>query len=350
MSELASTSAATPAPSPSSTSASTASTPVSTHDVASNIVSDVEDTGDLAATETPASPSNDDFDAEPAERVDAIGRVRVTSIPHPRVKQMIEKREQKLIAAVAKELGITKAAAELKLDDVLAGLKERGTKLTDFEGRLRHMDSVEAIIANDPDRFMQMLAQVDPRYAAYAKQQQQQAAHAQQRAGDEDSEPQPDYDLGNGQRTYSVEGLQKLRAWERRQVLKEVENRVKPFEERIKQDTERAATEKMQADMRERVNQQLERARKWPQFAEHEADILKALQNDRSIGLEDAYMQVVVPRLAGDRTKLRQEVVAEINAQPKTSSVTTTTAPKPADNKPKTTADVAREVIASFEK
>jgi hypothetical protein len=88
-------------------------------------------------------------------------------------------------------------------------------------------------------------------------------------------------------------------------------------------------------------------------FTENEQGMLDAMKAAQTAGkpisFEDAYMQVVVPKLASDRTKIRTEVLAEIEAVPKTSSVTATAAVKPAnDGKSKTTAEIAREVIASM--
>lgn len=314
--------------------------------------------GEEQPTPATAQTDSDDFDTEPAERVDGFGQKKVNNIPHPRVKQMIAKRERTLIATVAKELGITKAEAELSIDDVLGSIKERGTKFTDYEGRVKEMDALDQIIASDPDRFMQMLVQANPGYAAYAKQQAKAAAAVAQAgpaAGEEDPEPQPDFDLGNGQFTFSINGLKKLREWERRQTVKEVEgkfaDRYKPLEDKVKADAETAKAEKLRTEALTRVDQRLEKAKKWPQFNEHSEEILKTLQADKMLTLEDAYMHVVMPKLAGDRTKIRQEVLAEINGQPKSSSAAVAAAvPKADASKPKSTADHAREVLASFDK
>lgn len=298
----------------------------------------------------------DDFDAVPAEAVDSLGRKRVNSIPHPRVKQMIEKREKALITAIAKELGITKAEAELKLDDIIGGVKERGTKLTDFETRFKGVDAIETIMLNEPDRFMEMLPSLHPGYKEYVKQ--VQAAAAQAAQAEEDPEPEPDYDLGGGAKTYSVDGLRKLRAWERRQAVKEVnaglDGRLKPFEDQAKQQREAAAEETRRNEMNAQLQKRIDRARKWPQFKEHEAEIITAMDAERAKGnfvtFEDVYMQVVVPKLATDRTKMRQEVVDEINKQPRSSSVTPSVTPPVVADKPKTTADIAREVMAGLNK
>jgi hypothetical protein len=360
--------ASTEAASVSSASTPASSTPTDTASIAASIIADSENNDGVidtpAAAATTPKPATtpevdpDDFDAVPATMRDSLNRERVNSIPHPRVKQMIEKRERKLIATVAKELGITKAEAELKLDDVLGGLKERGTKLTDFETKFQGINAVEKIMANEPDRFMEMLGQLNPGYKAYAKQQAAAAAAAATTAADSDPEPEPDFDLGGGNKTYSVEGLRKLRAWERRQAVKEVnaglDGRLKPFEDQAKQQREAAAEEARRNEMHAHLAKRIERARKWPQFVDHEKDILAAMDAEKAKGnfitFEDAYMQVVVPKLAGDRTKIRQEVVDEINKVPRSTGVTTAVSPAAVTDKPKTTADIARELIAQMGK
>ena len=356
-------------PETASASASTTATPSSTSDIAASVIADMDaDNGSDSAPARAASSATsaetkpdtqpdidpDDFDAVPAEITDSLNRKRVNSIPHPRVKTMLEKREKKLIATVAKELGITKAEAELQLDDVLGGVRERSTKLTDYESQLRNITAAEQLMVSDPDRFMEMLSTLNPGYKAYQKAVAAAAAQATPQ-GDDDPEPEPDYDLGNGQKTYSLDGLRKLRAWERRQVVKELggslEQRIKPFEQERQQQAEREAAQRQLMERQTQLQKRVDRARKWPQFTEHEKDIVTLMDQERSRGnflsFEDAYMHVVMPKLAGDRTKIRQEVLAEINGQPRSTSVTPTAAPRETE-RPKTTAEIAREVMASL--
>ena len=352
--------------------AGSGSSPTSTADIAASVISELGDAalGDNApvAADAASKPADqntpvtdpDDFDAVEAETVDSLGRKRINNIPHPRVKTMIARREQKLIAAVAKELGITKAEAELKLEDVIGTVKERGTKFTEYETRVQGIESVEALMVQDPGRFMEMLATLNPTYKEWQKAAAQQQQQQTQSKTDDDPEPEPDYDLGNGQMTYSLDGLRKLRAWERRQAVKEVntglEARLKPFEQ-DRQQREQAEQQRQEFEQRrdqiaQDITQRLAAARKWPQFTEHEKDIRAHMDAERAKGnfvrFEDAYMQVVMPKLAADRTKIRQEVIDESNAQPKTTSTTSTPSAQKQTDRPKTTAEIAAEVIASM--
>jgi hypothetical protein len=268
---------------------------------------------------------------------------------------MIAKRERTLIAAVAKELGITKAEAELKLEDVIGGVQARGSKITDYESQIANVTAAERLMVTDPARFMEMLVAVNPEYSGYKK-----AAAAPAQAAvlepPTDAEPEPDYDLGNGQKTYSLEGLRKRDAWAERQMLARIEakmgERFKPFEDQRRETQERAAATALRDEQTAQLTKRVDRARKWPQFTEHEKDITALMDTERGrgnfISFEDAYMQLVIPKLAGDRTKIRQETIAELNSQPRSSSATSTVAPKADESRPKTTAEIAREVMASL--
>lgn len=363
--------ASAPASSSAAPAAAAASTPVrvSTSDIAARVISDAEGDGpassaaalsSAAAEPTAASPDPDpdDFDAQPVERVDALGRKRENAIPHSRVQKMIAKKqaqaEQAVITQIAQSLGISKAEAELKLDDITGALTERSTKMTDYEARLKVAEQVDHIMATDPDRLIQMLAQADPRYARFAKVLEA-AASAAATQVDDDPEPQPDYDLGNGQMTYSLEGMRKRDAWKERQIEKKLlgklDEKLSPYEQERQQRETAQRRDALTRDASAAINARLTKARQsWPQFTEHEDAIATAITQNPQLTLEDAYMQVVMPKLAADRQKLWQEFIAEQNKHPHSTSATTAAAATaaPTDGKPKSTADIARRVMASM--
>lgn len=302
----------------------------------------------------------DDFDAVQPETVDSLGRKRVNSIPHPRVKTMIEKATKKQIAAVAKELGITKAEAEIALDDVLGAVREKNTKFGEYETYFSSIRELEDEMQNRTEEFIRRAAGVNPNWKKIADllDGQGQPAKAQAvPAAEDDPRPEPDYPVRDAEgkeigRSYTAEGLEKRLAWERRQATREAEaklgDRLKPIEERYKNETDREREARIQADIDAKLTQQLDRAKKWHGFEDNAADILKALQGDKTISLHDAYVQVVMPKLAADRQKMREELLAEQNAQPRSTSATTTaTATKPTDG-PRDTASIAREVLREF--
>lgn len=359
---------------PSSAASPASSSPVDTASIAASVISDIEqgdgDGADEVVEEKPektaasqtttAQPDDDDFDAVAPERTDALGRKQENRIPHSRVTKMIAKKEKAIIASVAKELGITKAEAELRLEDVTGALTERKTKLSEYEERVKIAEAVEAIMDTDGDRFIRMLADTNPKvYGKFLKvfdqaaettpsRQSQQAA-----AADDDPEPPPDYDLGDGRKTYTLEGMRARDEWKERQITKRilgrVEEKLTPYEQE-RQQREQAQQQQqrrlqIEQDATKKVEQTLERASKWPKFLENEEEIAKVFTANPKMELVDAYLQVVMPKLSTERTTMRQELLAEINGHPNSTSLTSAAATSPKNEKARSTSDVAREVM-----
>lgn len=314
--------------------------PLSTAEVATNVIASAEaaaaDAADDAAsvTDTPAAEvtSTEQADAAapaptPAE-VDELAKElgleaprrpdgREQRIPYSRVKEMIEKKLQK-------------ATTEWE-----SKVKEHTDKLSSYESERQAFAEVQRLIQHNPEAFLQSLAQVNPAYSRFI------GGNAGAYKAPEDapaSMPQPDVDIGNGQRSYSVEGLNKLLAWQAQQTEARVVQRFAPIEQQWK-------SQAMQTQAAASVKAMIEDARQWPGFTEHEAEVLQALRADRKMSLDAAYRKVVLPKLQADRNKLREELLAEIKAKPTTTSVPT---PAPATPTPKTrtTEDIAREIIA----
>lgn len=329
-----------------------------TASVAASVIADMDGGGSgssdpapvAAAADAPPAADPDDFDAVAPETTDSLGRKRVNSIPHPRVKTMIEKATRKQIAVVAKELGITKAEAELRLEDVTGALTERNTRLTQYEQRLQNVESIEAIMAGDPDRFMAMMAEVHPGYREFAKQVVQAATAA---AAPDDPEPEPDFDMGDGRKTYSLEGLRKLREWDKRQAAQaargEIEKDIAPlrahYEQQTKREQQEAQARAVYAQASDKIEQTLVKAKQWPGFVDHGPAILEAYKARPDGDLFEAYLAVVMPAVAADRAKIREEVLADINKQGRTTSATASAAAARPTSGVRSTADLAREVM-----
>jgi hypothetical protein len=355
-----------------SSSSSSASTAVDTSSIAASVINDFEsgDANEPVAASTAATPATpepdpidpDDFDAQPAERTDVLGRKRENAIPHSRVKTMIGRK----IGAIAKELGIAKE--DVTINDVIANITESKTKYASYDDRFKQVDAVDKIMASEPERFIRMLAEADPQYKRFAAVLEQATAAAATTAAQapvaaaDDPEPQPDLPIkdeaGNiTGYTYSMEGLAKARAWDRRQAAREAEERVgKRLEpiEKERQDREKAASEAARAktiseEADKAIDALLGRAEKWPMFKDNEKVLLDAVLADKGLDIRDAYINFVIPKLAADRTKMKAELLAEINGKPKSTGVTpaaATAVAKP--DKPVTTADIARQVMAQF--
>jgi hypothetical protein len=353
----------------SASSSSSSSTPVDTASIAASVIRDAEagNTNTEETTrETPQQTAQsdqqqqqpqvdpDDFDAVEAETTDSLGRKRVNSIPHPRVQKMIAKKEKALIAQVAKELGISKAEAELTLDDVLGNVRERGTKFTEYEQRIQVAEQVEAIMEREGDRFIRMLAEANPdQYSKFLKVLDAVEQQQQQQQTDDDPEPEPDFDLGNGQMTYSLQQMRKRDEWRDRQVEKrllgKVEEKLSPYEKERKEREKQARIREIHEQASAALNEKLDRASKWPGFIDNQEAIAQLITKNPQLDLVDAYMQVVPPKLAADRNKMRSELIAELNEQPHSTSVQVSPAAQKKENTgPKSTADIAREVIAQF--
>lgn len=313
--------------------------PLSTAEVATNVIASAEaaaaDAAEDASSVTDAAPDAEAATTEqanpapaptPAE-VDELAKElglegarrpdgREQRIPYSRVKEMIEKKLQK-------------ATTEWE-----AKAKEHTDRLSTYEQERQHYATVQQMIEHQPEAFLQALAQANPAYRRFIAD----AGAIKAPVDAPASMPQPDVDIGNGQRSYSVEGLNKLLAWQAQQVEQKVTQRFAPMEQQWK-------SQAMQSQAAASVKAAIDDARQWPGFTEHEADVLQALRADRKMSLEAAYRKVVLPKLQADRTKMREELLAELKTKPTTTSVPT---PSPATPTPKTrtTADIAREILA----
>jgi len=213
-----------------------------------------------------------------------------------------------------------------------------------------------------PEQFLALAGQHDPRYKAFLEA--KQAPPAAPPAADPWAEgmPAPDLDLGNGSKTYSLDGIKALmqhtakvaKAEALREAEERIGSRIKPFEEQ----TQRQQTE---TALRERTSRTIDEAKTWPGFADHEADILKLLQADSAqakaegrrpqLTLEAAYRQAVLPKLAADRNAIREQVLAELKAQPVSTSVPRSGAEAISPNGGRrTTQDIAAATIARLSK
>lgn len=128
-------------------------------------------------------------------------------------------------------------------------------------------------------------------------------------------EPQPDAkDPASGELFYSPRQAALWAAWRADQIVsekvKELEGRFGPIEQRFAQN-----------DKQESLSRQIENAAQWPAFADHvdeiTAAIVEANQQKRKLSLEDAYIRIVVPKLAASKevtlAEAKKAVLAEMN-------------------------------------
>jgi hypothetical protein len=103
--------------------------------------------------------------------------------------------------------------------------------------------------------------------------------------------PAPDILLENGQETYSHGQLQKLLAFERRQLTEQFSQQLAPIQQ------ERMVTQRQQQAY-DHARQQIAKAKALPGFTEHEEDLKAYLKANPTASLNDAYMNVVPAKMA----------------------------------------------------
>lgn len=245
---------------------------------------------------------------------------------------------------------------------IASGLKRgqarwEGEKTGLVTERDRYKADFEQMIADvrgtDTRAFLERLAGYDPRYRAFLEQRVEAPPAAQ-----EDPEPGPDVDLGNGRFTYSIEGLKKRDEWRERQWEKKLDARLKPLTEREQADKERADMETRRQQTEARATDLLKEAQTWPMFGSFAADgtltpfqqeVLAAFKADPKLTLHQAYMKVATPKWSADRNAVRQELIEEQNKAPRSTAVTRTAEPARTVG-PVSTRDIAARTLAALEK
>jgi hypothetical protein len=321
------------------------SEPSSTADVAASILESYEE----PAAETPAEPAP--VEAAPASPVGVVesevdGLLREAGYTDPREPSGREHRIPHSKVRKIIENGLKKGRTEWET-----------TRQTIERERDEHKSQVETFrsLLSDPDekKFLAAIAEIDPRYARFLAP----PPVPQQQPEADDPEPAPDYDLGNGQMTYSLEGLRKVRAWERRQMQRELDAKLKPLTEREQRFQQEAQQREHEQQLRSRTQKELAEAQTWPMFGPLAADgtltpyqqeVLDELKRDKRITLRQAHLEV--ERRHQEPDKVRARLLAELKQAPKSTSVSRgpTDTPRPAG--PTSTADVAARVMERLER
>lgn len=244
---------------------------------------------------------------------------RENRLPHSRVKVMVSK---------AEERGYTKAKTEYE-----PKLQEVTTRTKQYEDRLEAISNVETIMFDHPDKFIEILPTLNPRYAEIltaAKKAQQEEAPVL------DGTP---------------EALEKRLVWEREQAKRDALRELDP----IVKDHQAA---QRNAALRPQLEAKLQQAvEQWPGFADNADAILTIMREDRLNAertrgrtkhtLETAYSQVMLDSIKKQQEsskvsrealekEIREKVIAELKAAPaatnlvagKTKPVTDAAAPK----------------------
>lgn len=322
--------------------------------------------------EEPATPEAQvDIPAAPAEPQDDFAKLvgvpqvgiagRENRIPYSRVKKITEKAVSDIAeAALGRKLNAGEKASDVVKAHV-AQIPTLTAKVQDYETRLNTVGQFEDVMVNDPNKFLTMLSKL-PAYKDFFTFVQQSAATIGQNqpasttavAGQPTAEqnpadamPEPDEELSDGSRVYSMDGLKKLLAWNASQV----ESRVsKQFEERYKPIENEWQERKRLEAVVPVIRKQIEEAKTWPMFNENQDEIVAALKANPNLSLEGAYRQIVVPKIVADRSRIKQDVLREAQHAPTSTSVPNRAATKPVAPTagPRSLEDIIKESIATL--
>ena len=300
----------------------------------------------------PADPAKADPAPEPEKAVSEADQLMLDAgydkdekqrIPKPKVRRIIEN-------------GLRKGREAFDL--------QRTTLETELKTSRGQLAELQQGVTGDPRAFLTELASIDTRYKVFLE---PPAAPAEP-ARDDDPEPGPDLPIGNGQKTFSLEGMRAVREWDRRQSMKEIDTRLQPFTDREKAAGQRTERQAFERQLHQTMSTQMQEAQTWPLFGSMAQDgsltpfqqeVLGALEADstaaRAAGqrprltLEGAYLKISAPRFAENDKAMRARILAELNTAPKGTSVSRgpTDAPRTGTV---STSDIAAKTLARLER
>lgn len=273
-----------------------------------------------AAAAAREAETTDDFDKVPAK--DATGRTN--RIPHPRVKVMVESAVKRAVEPITAERDTLK------------------THNAEYVARLTGIAETERLLFEEPKAFVEVLKTLkdDKGQLLYAGLfgDGAQAAATAAPLGDIDFKqaPQPDGTDGG----YTAEGLSKLLAWHGSEVAKRAAAQAtKDVEARMTErygPIERSFTEAQKRNQRAeqstaQVRATVAEAQSWRGFKEHASEIQKRFIEDgaaaqknggkyKYASLRECYEDVIFEQLTADHQKVYDRVVAQLKAQPGSTS------------------------------
>lgn len=318
----------------------------STAEIATGVIEAGEQPEQIA--ETPEAPVETQASAPPASTLSEAEQLlleegylgekladgRSNKIPYPRVKAMIDKSREKVVSEWTS-----------KYSAVEAQVKEAHG----------HLEQLRAAVLGDEEALIREFAAVNPRWQRFLE---QNAEPARQEFGTD--MPRPDYELPDGTRTYSLDGIQKqLIPWLtqaiKAEALKEVDSKL-TARERAERDKQSFA-QRSQAER----DRQMAEAQTWPMFGTltpgqpmtpFQSEVLAELRKDSEqaerekraprMSLRQAYLEVYARHQ--EPNKVRERVLKEMQSAPKRPALgpQQTETQKPATM---STQDIARSVL-----
>lgn len=253
-------------------------------------------------------------------------------IPYPKTRKIIDNQLGKGYRAIEKVLGIETGKITNQTLETMVG--ESLKDIPNMRARIQGFDELEPIMRDDPDAFVQGLAETNPKYKKFlvvlepgfdpAKREGASTFPAEK----DDPMPVPDIDLGDGRKTYSEDGWQKREEWNarkmQRQFDKTLSEKFKPLDDAHKANQTKEEYEKA---LDTRIKTTLHYAEKWEGFKENETEIRAGLTEFAAIPQLEfrvmaSYAKTMMSKLKVDRQKMRDEILAEMKKNTTTSTST----------------------------
>lgn len=220
--------------------------------------------------------------------LDAPKKGKDNRIPYSRLQPIVASAELKLVRALVGDENFALPQGKAAKDVIVEHVGTLRTENTSLKEHKEMTDGIEQVMESDPERFLAILPYVNPRYAELLS---KPAKEEIKETETPINMPEPDFDLGNGQKTYTPKSLQDALMWavaegERRATAR-IEKQFAPIvqDHQVKQVLSQAEAN---------LQRQADYARKnWEGYAEYESDIAQLIASDKSIKtLYDAYIKV----------------------------------------------------------
>lgn len=233
---------------------------------------------------------------------------RENRIPYNRVTKIVENAKKKLREQQAKDL------------------KERDDRLAGYATKEENWAKWDQLIQSDAPRAVHMLAAMYPdQWRGYVAQKKEEAKQEAKVTKSELGErPTPDYQFPDGSPGYTPAQFDKLQDWNRGKAKEEAKTELREeFEARYGPIEQSFKASQAEAKLADGIHSDLQEMRDtWGElFAAEEklgndSEILKLMATDKKLTLKKATQRILMNRLTANRTKVRAEVLAEMQARP----------------------------------
>lgn len=219
---------------------------------------------------------------------------------------------------------------EKKLNETHTGaLKQHTDRISEYDTRFSDVKKVEDIISNSPEQYMRTLASIFPdtygkMFAPLLGDGKDAAAALLVAEADPGPQPEPDYDLPDGKKTYSLDGYAKLMAWQQKVTEQSMLKRFKPHMDFV-QSQQKEAEKQQKIQLAEQTKQKglqiatnaIAEVEKWDLGKENLQAIVDAAAKldpsiDARLALHMAYREVVGPLLKADRDKMQAQILKDM--------------------------------------